>query len=62
MDHCTKAVAALLLNTSWQRPGAVVNCTMGEYRSARLVLREGGNGANVFVMSVKQHKLEQRVQ
>jgi len=29
---------------------------MGEYKSARLVLREGGNGADVFVMSVKQHK------
>lgn len=55
MDHCTMAVAALLLNTSWQRPGAVVNWTMGEYRSARLLLREGGNGADVFVKSVKEH-------
>lgn len=50
------AVAALLLDKSWQRPGALANCTMGEYRSACLVIREGGNGADLFVKSVKEHK------
>ena len=50
------AVAALLLDKSWQRPGALANCTMGEYRSACLVIREGGNGADLFAMADKDPK------
>ena len=32
MDSCTIMVAAMLTFRSWQRPGAVANATMAEYR------------------------------
>ncbi len=56
LELCTTAVATLLLCKSWQRPGAVCNLSVAEYKNARLVLGEGPGGTDVFVMSVREHK------
>ncbi len=56
LELCTTAIATLLLFKSWQRPRAVCNLTVAEYKNARLVLGEGPGGTDVFVMSAREHK------
>ena len=41
MDACTVMVAALLTFRSWQRPGAVANATLVEYRKRTEIQKEG---------------------
>ena len=56
LNRCSVVMATLLMYKSWQRPGAVCNCTLLEYQNAKLVLGEGQRGEDVFVMSVREHK------
>ena len=56
LNRCSVVMATLLMHKSWQRPGAVCNCTLLEYQNAKLVLGEGQRGEDMFVMSVREHK------
>ena len=56
LGRTTMILAALLLYKSWQRPGAVCNATLHEFRGASLVLGEGAGGKDVYVLSVREHK------
>ena len=53
MDSCTIMVAALLTFRSWQRPGAVVNATMSEYRNSTEIVQEG---ETLTILKVADHK------
>ena len=52
LNRCSVVIASLLMYKSWQRPGAVCNCTLLEYQNAKRVLGEGQSGEDVFVMPV----------
>ena len=54
LNLCTVAVAALFLYSSWQRAGAVENCTVREYGAKSTV--RNLDGSNSVVINVKQHK------
>ena len=53
MDSCTIMVTAMLTFRSWQRPGAVANATMTEYRNSQEIVQEG---ETVTVLRVADHK------
>ena len=40
MDSCTIMVTAMLTFRSWQRPGAVANATMTEYRNSQEIVQD----------------------
>ena len=53
LNVCTTMLAIRILYQSFQRPGAIINCTLQEYRE-RKELEEGGK--KCIVISVKEHK------
>ena len=53
VNFCSVAVGALLLYSSWQRPGAVENCTIEEFQASKT---EEVDGSVKVVISVKHHK------
>ena len=53
MNACTIMVATLLTFRSWQRPGAVANATIAEYKKRTEVRREG---ETVTIIKVAEHK------
>ena len=53
MDACTVMVAALLTFRSWQRPGAVANATLVEYRKRTEIQKEG---ETLTIIKVAEHK------
>ena len=53
MDTCTIMVAALLTFRSWQRPGAVANATLAEYKKCTDIQQEG---ETVTIIRVADHK------
>ena len=57
-NFCTVVVAALFLFSSWQRAGAVENCTMTEYQ-ARMI-EANLDGSKSIIIRVKRHKTDRR--
>ena len=53
LNRCSLLIAATILFKSWQRPGAIANCTFTELKAAKLVT-EGGR--KVYIVSVHDHK------
>ena len=53
LNLCTTIIAALLIFRSWQRPGAVMNATLDEYKD-RSEVRVRGEA--MVVMKVAEHK------
>ena len=53
MNACTTMMATLLTFRSWQRPGAVANATLAEYKNRTEVQREG---ETVIIIKVAKHK------
>ena len=57
-NFCTVAVVALFCFFSWQRAGAVENCTLKEYHSS--VKAKNLDGSFGIIISVKRHKTAQK--
>ena len=53
MNACTIMMATLLTFGSWQRPGAVANATLAEYKNRTEVRHEG---ETVIIIEVAKHK------
>ena len=53
-NFCSVAVGALLLYSSWQRPGAVEHCTLNEFKARKTEKRQ--DGTETIVIAVKNHK------
>ena len=53
-NFCSVAVGALLLYSSWQRPGAVEHCTLNEFKARKTEKRQ--DGTETIVIVVKNHK------
>ena len=53
-NFCTIALGGLLLYSSWQRPGAIENCTLEEFQNRQCI--KGRDGEETVVISVKTHK------
>ena len=54
-NRCVTVVLVMLLFKNWQRPGAVVNLKVKEYRQGKHVV-EGGK--EVLVIPVHDHKTQ----
>lgn len=54
LNDVTILLAASILFKNWQRPGAVCNTTLEEFRHAKLVPRE--RDSPLYLLSVKDHK------
>lgn len=54
LDGCSIAVAASILYKNWQRPGAVANATLQEFRECKLVQKD--ETTPLYVVSVREHK------
>ena len=57
-NFCTVAVVALFCFFSWQRAGAVENCTLKECHSS--VKAKNLDGSFSIIISVKRHKTAQK--
>lgn len=57
LNECSVILASSILYKNWQRPGAVCNATVEEFKSCKLVVR--GSDAPVYVMAVRDHKTAQ---
>ena len=57
LNQCSICLAASVLYRNWQRPGAVVNATVQEFETCKLMSRN--EKASVYIMSVKEHKTAQ---
>ena len=53
LNRCSLLIAANILYKSWQRPGAIANCTFTELKAAKLVTQDG---KKVYIISVHNHK------
>ena len=53
LDQCSVGLAGSLLYKNWQRPGAVANATLEEFRGCKVVVEDGRLS---YVMSVVNHK------
>ena len=53
LDLCSIVVATNILYKSWQRPGAICNVTLDEFKAAKMVVKDG---KVVFIISVAEHK------
>lgn len=56
LNECTITLAASILYKNWQRPGALCNVTVEEFKQCKLVTRAE---ECVYVLAVREHKTAQ---
>lgn len=55
LNECTVTLAASVIYKNWQRPGALCNTTVAEFRQCKLVHGK----TPVYVLAVREHKTVQ---